>query len=79
MKNLFSQFVDFMSVREEASVKSPSSAPAALGAPPIRLMPPPLKRTLRTPPRLLTLAGRSWGEAVSDPLPSLMVPGEPYR
>ena len=44
---------------------------------PLRLTPPPFKRTRRTPPRLLTLAGRSWGEAVSDPLPSLMVSDEP--
>ena len=34
MKILFIQFVDFMSAREDASVKLPSSAPAALGAPP---------------------------------------------
>ena len=34
MKDLYTRFMDFMSVREEASVKPPSSAPAALGAPP---------------------------------------------
>ena len=34
MNILFNQFVDFMSARENASVKLPSSAPAALGAPP---------------------------------------------
>ena len=33
-KDLFSQFMDFMSSREGAPVKPPSSAPAALGAPP---------------------------------------------
>ena len=34
LKNLFNQFVDFMSVREDAFAKPPSSAPAALGVPP---------------------------------------------
>ena len=77
MKNLFNQFVDFMSLREEASVKPPSSAPAALGAPP------PDASSFQTNPQdsspIAHSIGRSWGEAVSDPLPSLMVPGEPSR
>ena len=33
-KDLFTQFMDFMSTREGAPVKPPSSAPATLGAPP---------------------------------------------
>ena len=77
MKFLLVQFVDFLSVREEAFIKSPSSAPAALDAPPPDASS--LEMNPQTPPRLLTLAGHSRGEAVSDPLPSLMVPGEPSR
>ena len=69
MKILFNQFVDFMSEREDASVKLPSSALAALGVPPLDASS--FGRNPQVPSPLLTPVCCIRGGAVADPFPSL--------